>query len=73
MTLAGRWRTIIENMPEMAAATAAMNFYARDEQRSVFLGADRSGQRVPEARPASARLVFGLGWIGGEIAAGTME
>src|SRR5687768_8615951 len=73
MPLAGGLRTIVEDVSEMPAATAAMAFDACHEQRIVLLGADGVGQRIPEARPAGAGLVFRFRRIDGKIAAGAME
>ena len=56
-------------MAEMAAAAAAMHLGARHEERPVGRGADRIRQRLPEARPAGAAVVFGVGREQRQVAA----
>src|SRR6516164_2621212 len=58
---AGRLRSIIKDVAEMAAATAAVHFGSRDAQGPVLGGADRVLKRPVKARPAGATLEFGLG------------
>src|SRR5690606_31911627 len=73
MALASRRRAIVEYMAEMAAAASTMHLRAGHEQGIVLLGADRIRQRFPEARPASAGIIFGFRGIGRQVATGTME
>ena len=60
VALAGRRRAVVEDVAEMTAAAAAMDFGAGHEQRIVDLEADRIGQRFPETRPAGAGIELGL-------------
>src|SRR2546423_1773028 len=54
----GRLRAILEHVPKMSAAAAAMRLGAGHEEGPVDRGADRIRQRLPEARPAGAALIF---------------
>ena len=58
---------VVEDMAQMAAAAAAMHFGADHHLAGVGLGEHGAGQRLPEAGPAGAAVVFG---VGREIAAG---
>src|SRR6516225_3319567 len=58
---AGRLRSIIKDVAEMAAATAAVHLGSRDAKGPVLGGADRVLERPVKARPAGAALEFGLG------------
>jgi hypothetical protein len=61
---------VVEQVPEMPAATAAMDLYADHAERSVPRCADRLFvQRCPEAWPAGAALELGLRRKQAEIAA----
>src|SRR5579862_1562477 len=65
----GRLRAVIEDVAEMAAATAAMNFGAQHAEGAVLRLADRVLQRLIEARPAGAALILGLGREQRQVAA----
>lgn len=54
----GLW-PVIENMAEMTAAPAAVNFRPSHAERSVFRRCDRAFERRPEAGPARAAFEFG--------------
>src|ERR1700691_1010305 len=60
VTQAGRLRPIVEDVAEMAAAAAAVNFGAQHPEGAVFGLADGVLERLVETRPASAALIFGL-------------
>lgn len=70
---AGRLRPIIEDVPEMAKATCAMNFRAFHEKRPVRLGLDGIGERLIKAWPAGTALKFRIGREQRQIAAGADE
>src|SRR5260221_4823855 len=53
---ARRLRSVIEQMPEMTAAAAAMDRRAGHAVGLVLFGTDGFLQRRPEARPAGAAL-----------------
>ena len=57
----------------MAAAAAAMHFGARHAERRVLGFADGIVERLPEARPAGAALVFGVRGEQRQVAAGAGE
>src|SRR3954469_13240670 len=57
---ASRLRAVVENMPEMAAAAAAMHFGPQHPVGAVFGLADSILQRLIETRPAGAALEFRL-------------
>src|SRR5262245_64737010 len=57
----GRTRPVLEHMSEMTAATPAMHFGARDQERAVGRRADRIVQRLIETRPAGPAFIFGFG------------
>src|SRR4029079_16854935 len=57
----GRFRAILENMAEMAAATPAMHLGAAHEKAAVGRCLDRLVERRPEARPAGAAVELGAG------------
>ena len=61
VALAGRARTVTEDVTLMAAAAAAVVFGPGDDQFEVHLGLDRIGQRLPEAGPAGTAVVLRLG------------
>ena len=70
---AGRLRPIVEDVAEMAAAAAAMNFGAQHPEGAVFGLADGVLERLVEARPAGAALKFGLRGEQRQVAAGAGE
>src|ERR1700733_6143169 len=70
---AGRLRSIVENVPEMAAAAAAVNFGAQHPQGPVLGLADGVLERLIEARPAGAALIFCLRGEQRQVAAGAGE
>src|SRR5262245_24036416 len=53
----------------MATAAGAMHFRARHQQQIVGRGADRVLERLPEAWPAGAAVVFGAGREQRQVAA----
>ena len=60
VAFAGGRGTIIENMTEVAAAAAAVDFGAGGKPAFILLGANRAGYSVPEAGPAGFTVVFGF-------------
>ena len=72
VALAGRLGTIVENMAEMAAAAAAMNFGSCHEEAAVCLGFDRLVERRPKARPSGAAVELGVRRKDGLTAAGAV-
>src|SRR5437868_1274208 len=56
VALSGRLRTVVENVAEVAAAAAAMNFGSCHEKAAVALGFDRLVERRPKAWPAGATV-----------------
>src|ERR1700733_11119954 len=73
VTKTGRLRSVIEDVAEMTAATAAVNFGAQHAEGTVFVLADRVLQRLIEARPAGAAFEFGLRGEQRQVAAGAGE
>src|SRR5688572_10497548 len=73
MALAGRPWTIVEHMSQMPAAAPAMFLDADHAQRQVAIEGDRIGQRLREARPPGAAVIFGSRAEQRQIAAGTGE
>src|SRR5262245_3694225 len=59
VALAGRLRSVGEDVAEMAAALGAVHLGAGHEEAAVARGADGVGQRLPERRPARAAFVLG--------------
>src|SRR6185312_12979084 len=57
----GRGRTVVEHVPEMAAATAAMNLCPVHTHGRIVAGFDRVRQGLVKARPARAAFELGLG------------
>src|ERR1700675_3287069 len=55
---AGRLRTVVEDVAEMAAAAGAMHRCPHRAERSIPGGADRLFQWRPKARPAGAAVVL---------------
>ena len=70
---AGRLRPVVENMPEMAAAAAAMHLGPQHPVGPVFGLADGVLERLIETRPAGAALEFRLRGEQRQIAAGAGE
>src|SRR5215467_3436286 len=69
----GRLRSVVEQMPEMAAAAAAMHGRA-DHAVGMILGSpDCAIQRCPETWPTSAAVEFRLRRKGVLLAAGAGE
>src|SRR6516225_3187527 len=73
VTQARRFRPVVEDVPEMAAAAAAMHLGPHDAEGAVFGGADGIVERLVEAGPAGAALEFGLGGKQRQVAAGAGE
>src|SRR5215472_509159 len=69
----GRRRPVLENMAEMAAATAAMHLGANHAVARICRGLHCSGLRIVEARPTSAALELGFGDEQLLLAAGAIE
>jgi len=63
MPLSCRRRAVIEDVPQMTAATAAVDFGPCHEELAVFANCNRIGQGIPEAGPAGAAFEFGFGRI----------
>src|SRR6202035_4783860 len=70
---AGRLRPVVEDVAEMAAAAAAVNFGAQHPEGAVLGLADGVLQRLIEARPAGAALEFRLRGEQRQVAAGAGE
>src|SRR6202022_3707114 len=70
---AGRLRPIVEDVAEMAAATAAVNFGPQYPESPVFGLADGVVERLVKTRPAGAALEFRLRREQRQVAAGTGE
>src|SRR5207237_6824861 len=60
-------------MPEMPAAAAAMHLGTAHEQGLVDRSADSIRERLPEARPAGAALIFRVRGEQRQVAAGASE
>src|SRR6185312_2819753 len=73
VTQAGRLRTVVKDVAEMAAAAAAMHFGAQHAKGAVRGGADRVLERLIETRPAGAALELGLRREQRQVAAGAGE
>src|SRR5690606_32342958 len=59
---AGGLRPVVEHMPQMGIAIGAADFGARREEGTVLVLGHRAGlDRLIEARPAGAGIVFGFG------------
>src|SRR3546814_6820374 len=58
IALARRFRPVIEHMPQMPAAPAAMDFHARMTKKMICAGLHRLGKRSPEAGPARSAFEF---------------
>src|SRR3546814_11917555 len=61
IALARRFRPVIEHMPQMPAAPAAMDFHARMTKKMICAGLHRLGKRSPEAGPARSAFEFCTG------------
>ena len=59
VALAGGLGAVVKHMALVAAAARAVVLGARPDQLEVALGVYRVGQRLPEAGPAGAAVVFG--------------
>src|ERR1700686_5251601 len=70
---AGRLRPIVEDVAEVAAAAAAVDFGPQHSEGTVFGLADRVLQRLIEARPAGAALEFRLRGEQRQVTAGAGE
>src|SRR5229473_2465934 len=70
---AGRLRPIVEDVTEMAAATAAVNFGPQHPESPVFGFANGVLQRLVETRPAGTALEFRLRGEQRQVAAGAGE
>src|ERR1700730_18120947 len=70
---AGRLRPIVENVTEMAAAAAAVDFGPQHPKGAVFGLADGVVERLIKTRPAGAALEFRLRGEQRQVAAGAGE
>src|SRR5712671_682957 len=70
---AGRLRPIVEDVTEMAAAAAAVNFGPQHPESPIFGLADGVLQRLVKTRPAGTALEFRLRGEQRQVAAGTGE
>src|SRR4051794_36965420 len=70
VTQAGRLRAVVEDVAEMAAAAAAMDFGAQHAEGTVLGLPHRVVERLPETRPAGAALELGVGGKQRQVAAG---
>src|SRR6266852_3469205 len=70
---AGRLRSVVEDMAEMAATAAAMHLGPRHAVGAVLCLAEPIFQRLVEARPAGAAFEFGVGRKQRQVAAGAGE
>src|SRR5580704_12166311 len=70
---AGRLRTIVEDVAEMAAAAAAVNFGTQHAEGTVLRLAHGILERLVEARPAGAAFELGVGGEQRQVAAGACE
>src|SRR5947207_164443 len=70
---AGRLRPVVEDVTEMAAATAAVNFGAQHSEGAVFGLADGVFERLVKTRPAGAAFEFRLRGEQRQVAAGAGE
>ena len=69
----GRLRPIVEDVPEMAAAAAAVNLGAHHAQRPILGLADGVLKRLVETRPAGAAFELGLRREQRQVASGAGE
>src|SRR5215472_8299785 len=60
IALPGRLRSVVEDVTEMAATTAAMDFGSGHQKAPVGLGFDRPVERRPETRPAGPAVELGI-------------
>src|ERR1700722_19518701 len=70
---AGRLRPVVEDVAEMAAAAAAVNFSAQHPEGAVFGLADGVVERLVKTRPAGAAFELGLRGEQRQVAAGAGE
>src|SRR3954454_20479493 len=68
-----RLRAVVEEVAEMAAATAAMHLGAQHAEGAVLGLADGVVERLVKTRPAGAALEFGVGGKQRQVAAGAGE
>src|SRR5438309_4123960 len=68
-----RLRPVVEDVPEMAAAAAAVDFGPQHAEGPVFGLADGVVERLIEARPAGAALELGLRGEQRQVATGAGE
>lgn len=61
VALAGRLGAVVENVAEMTATAAAMDFGPSHKKATVSLVFDRCFERRPEARPSGSAIEFGVG------------
>src|SRR3546814_10401035 len=73
MALARKVRPVIEHMPQMPAAPAAIDFHARMTKKMICAGLHRLGKRSPEAGPARSAFEFCTGRKQGSTAPRTEE
>src|SRR5438477_3948871 len=73
VTQARRLRPVVEDVTEMAAAAATVNFGAQHPEGAVLGLADGVVNRLVEARPAGAALEFGLRGEQRQVATGASE
>src|ERR1700730_8864517 len=73
VTQAGRLRAIVEDVTEMAAATAAVNFGPQHTEGPVFGLADGVLERLIKTRPPGAAFEFRLRGKQRQVAAGAGE
>src|ERR1051326_6832413 len=69
----GRLGPVLEDMPEMPTAAAAMHLGAAHEKAAVGLGLHRVVERRPEARPSRAAVELRAGVEQGLAAAGAVK
>src|SRR3954447_12942725 len=70
---AGRLRAVVEDVAEMAAAAATVDFGAQHAEGAVLGLADGVFQRLVKTRPAGAALELGVGGKQRQVAAGAGE
>ena len=72
MAFACGFRTIIEDMSQMATAATAMNLGALGEECVILSRANSAGERGPKAGPAGAGFKLCARRVNGKIAARAM-
>ena len=68
-----RWRTVVENMAMVAAATDAVVFGARQNQLIICARTEYPGNGGKKTRPTGAALVFHFGGKERQVAADAGE